>query len=191
MNKNLWEDKTFHSLFDLIQEYQKRNCDFILTTDEYQDLNQQFKSFFKSNFKYEDIKQIDYNCFIYQNYIIKFNDQKLPPEIINLPFLVHTYYRNNFKFTNCDNVMYLGIEIQDYLQNTTKVNNEDLYSLYKQLRCHGYIWMDANIGNALIYQNKPIVVDKDYIYLEKDANFINQSRLSKAFEERYQEETKK
>ena len=48
--------------------------------------------------------------------------------------------------------------------------------------------MDASIGNAVVYQNKPIIIDLDYIYPIDQAIYTNQSKLAKEFEKRYQQE---
>lgn len=177
--------KVYKNLLDLINDYLKRDCSNIIETLQYKDLDNFFKSFF-SNFEYDKIIKLYSNCYIYKEYIIKFSDRKTPLIIDKQQELVNSYYRQNIEFV-IDNrvVLYLGVEIQDYLYPNQLCNEEELYVLYNSLRSKGYVWMDANLGNAVKYNGKLFIVDIDYIYPEKDAIYINQSKMSKEFEKRY------
>ncbi len=180
------DKKHYNSLLDLINEYVKNNCKFILDTKEYKDLDNYFQSFFGDNFKYGKINKLYYNCFIYQNYIIKFSDHKSPLKIPKTTELVKSYIRKNITFKTSHKTLYLGLEIQDYLYPNKPCSIEELYLLYQSLREKGYIWMDANLSNAVKYQNKPIIVDTDYIYHFSKANYTVQSLMSKTFAEKYE-----
>lgn len=189
MNAKAVVCKNYKDLAELIADFCETDCSYITNTPEYQDLDQKFKSFFGKSFSYSQIQKLYYNTFIYKNYVIKLAPFKYPLEIPKFPELVTYYYRDNITFHGKEKKIYLGVEIQDYLQPSTKTSTEQLYSLYKSLRNKGYIWMDANIGNAVFYQNKPIIVDLDYIYPFDQAIYTNQSRLSYNFEQRYKKET--
>ncbi len=181
--------KHYNSLIDLINEYEKNECSFIMGTKEYQDLDSYFKSFFGDNFKYNEIKKLYFNCFIYKDYIIKFKDHKNFINIPKLDEIVNVYFQKNFVFkVNNNNILYLAVEIQDYLYPNCKCEIEEIYILYKRLREKGYIWMDASLSNAVKYHNKAVIIDTDYIYLEEKANYIVESKMSKEFAKKYLED---
>ncbi len=188
MNEKVVTCNNYKDLSELITDFCGSDCSFITNTQEYQDLDQKFKSFFDANFSYSKIQKLYYNTFIYKNYVIKLAPFKYPLEIPKVPELVTYYYRDNITFHSKGKNFYLGIEIQDYLQPCIKISIKQLYSLYASLRDKGYIWMDASIGNAVVYQNKPIIIDLDYIYPIDQAIYTNQSKLAKEFEKRYQQE---
>ena len=185
----------YNCLLDIIKEYIKPNniffynIDCIENTLEYEDLDNYFKSFFGKDFKYDKVYKLYYNCYIYNNYIIKFSYQKVPAIISKESEYVKCYFRKNYSFFNNDKcILNLGVEIQDYLKDALVCTKEEIYSLYKSLRNKGYIWMDANIGNALKYKGTNYIVDLDFIYLKEDAIYSNQSDMSKEFEIRYKNE---
>ena len=180
--------EVYNSLLDLINEYTPFDCSFITNTKEYKDLNDYFKSFFGESFKYQDIKKLYHNCYLYDSYIIKFNCKKTPKEILDIPEVVKTYYRNNFKYEYNNKVLYLGVEIQDYIKEYTKCNEEELYEVYVSLRRKGYEWIDVSSGNVFKVNNEFKIIDSDYIYPEGQANYINESKLSKQFREQYKKE---
>ena len=182
--------KPYNSLYDLLNEYADDDINFLKNTKEYKDLDNYFKSFFGVDFTYDQIHKLFYNCFIYKNYIIKFSSQKIPINLEKMPELVNSYFRQNYTFKDEDIIkLNLGVEIQKYLKNASYCNEEEIFQLYKSLRNKGYIWMDANIGNALKYKDKCYIVDLEFIYPEKEAIYINQSKMSKEFEIRYKNES--
>lgn len=180
--------KVYKNLLDLLNEYLKRDCSFVLETLQYKELDNFFKSFFGKEFGYEKIVKLYSNCFIYEQYIIKFSDRKIPLIVDKQIELVNSYFRQNFEFININNnkiMLYLGVEIQDFLTPNEICQKEEMYSLYVSLRNKGLIWLDANLGNAVNYMGKSYIVDIDYIYNLKDAIFVNQSEMSKEFEKKY------
>lgn len=178
----------YNNLIEIISDYKSYDCSCIKNTKNFKDLDEFLKSFFGSEFTYKDIRKLYYNCFIYKKYLIKFSGRKIPKDIPRLPFLVNTYYRENFDFI-CDNIkIYIGIEIQDYLYPNEPCNENEIYYLYKNLKNNGYEWVDASLSNAVKYNKKLYIVDTDYIYKECDANYCNQSKLSYKFKIKYDKE---
>ena len=119
---------------------------------------------------------------------MKLSLYNFPLEEFGSDIFVKSYYRENFDFKVDDKFIGLGVEIQDYLYPSRYPNKDELYTLYKYLRDNGYEWIDVKCDNALVYNDKVYIVDKDYIYKFGDANFINQSRLSKEFYDRYKDD---
>lgn len=178
-------EKQCNDLINLINNFIGRDVSFIRDFSQYKDLDDYLKSFFGSGFSYDKLVRLNYKSYVYDKYILKFSFCNYPLEVPNLEVFVKSYYRENFEFKVDNNFLVLGIEIQDYLYPSRYCNKEELYVLYKHLRDSGYEWMDVKEDNALVYNDKLYIVDKDYIYKFSDANFINQSRLSKEFYERY------
>lgn len=181
-------EKQCNKLIDLINYFFGKNVSYIEKSFLYEDLNNFLKSFFGDNFSYDKLFRLNYKCYVYGKYILKFSIYNYPLEVPDLDIFVKSYYRENFDFKVDDKFIGLGIEIQDYLFPSRYCNKEELYFLYKYLRDNGYEWIDVKENNALFYNNKLYIVDKEYIYKNEEANFINQSRLSKEFYDRYNSE---
>lgn len=173
------------NLIDLLNEYFCYDCSFIIDSSEYNDLNKFLYSFFGENFSYKKIVKIYSNVFRFENYIIKISVRKVPEKVPDIPEIVKVYYRKNIEIYVDDKYFSLGIEIQDYLEDFEYCNEQELYELYVRLKSRGYEWIDVNIGNAVKYNNKLLIIDTDYIYPVKDANYINQSELAKLFLKKY------
>ena len=104
------------------------------------------------------------------------------------------------------------IEISDRVDTKVKLSNEELYTIYKELRDRGIVYGDMREGNIgrLISDNPPrndvkngmigeisdsleigdyVILDTDFIYTENDPKIRIISDLSKEFETRYKNET--
>ena len=133
----------------------------------------------------KNIKLYKGNCYIIKNKILKIKLLCFPEKIDYTEEMVETYFRKNFKFTGEGKILNVGIVIQKFIANDIKCNEEDVYSVYKSLRKKGYIWMDAQVGNVKKESKKIYIIDLDYIYKLSEADYSNQSSLSKKFEKRF------
>lgn len=178
-------EEHYNSLIDIINYFYGKDVSFIKKSFLYEDLDIYLKSFFGDAFSYDKLVRLNYKCYVYDNYILKLSLYNYPLEEFDSDIFVKSYYRENLDFKVDDKYIGLGVEIQDYLYPSRYPNKDELYNLYKYLRDNGYEWVDAKYDNALVNNGKVYIVDKDYIYKYEDANYINQSRLSKEFYERY------
>lgn len=178
-------EKQCNKLIDLINYFFGKDVSYIEKSFLYVDLDNFLKSFFGYNFSYDKLVRLNYKCYVYDKYILKLSLFNYPFEATNLDIFVKSYYRENFEFNVDGKFIGIGVEIQDYLFPSRYCNKEELYFLYKHLRDNGYEWIDVKENNALVYNDKLYIVDKDFIYNEVSANYINQSRLAKEFYDRY------
>lgn len=176
-------------LIYMISNSKNKDCSFILFTKQYKDIKKIFLEFYNSNDTIEEqYSGINSNCYHIGSYIFKFGNYHIPDVIDDLPQLVKIYYRKNFEIHYSDSVIFLGFEIQEYIEEDYKCCYEDIYELYKSLRKDGYIWIDASFSNVKKKDGKIIIIDSDYIYRENDVDYFNQSSLSSEFEKRYANE---
>ena len=64
----------------------------------------------------------------------------------------------------------LYVEISEYLQPDNEITDEDAYSIYKELRNDGIIWLDAkkeNLGRLekdnIVYFNEPLYIKEESV----------------------------
>ena len=181
-------EEHYNSLIDIINYFYGKNVSFIKKSFLYEDLDIYLKFFFGDAFSYDKLVRLNYKCYVYDKYILKLSLYNFSLEEFGSDIFVKSYYRENFEFNVDDIFIGLGVEIQDYLYPSRYSNKDELYTLYKYLRDNGYEWVDVKCDNALVYNDKVYIVDKDYIYKSGEANFINQSRLSKEFYKRYNDD---
>ncbi len=172
-------------LLKIISEYKDFNCDFIINTKEYKDLDNMFKSFFGSPFEYKKLIKLNYKSYIYDKYIIKFKTINIPEDILDSEELAKTYIKKNYEIHNKDRVLYLGIEIQDYIIKDDDVTEFDLENIWLSLYNKGYMWADAKLNNIIKRKNKVYIIDSDYIYKINNYNAENESKYSRYFRVKY------
>ena len=181
-------EEHYNSLIDIINYFYGKDVSFIKKSFLYEDLDIYLKSFFGDYFSYDKLVRLNYKCYVYDKYILKLSLYNYPLEEFGSDIFVKSYYRENFDFKVDDKFIGLGVEIQDYLYPSRYPNKDELYTIYKYLRDNGYEWIDVKCDNALVYNGKVYIVDKDYIYKFGDTNYINQSRLSREFYDRYKDD---
>ena len=84
-------------------------------------------------------------------------------------------------------------EVDTSKETLSKITEEDLYKIYKELRADGIIWGDPKIDNlgVLKRDNKPTLKGKDldYLYYENDKDKkVNKNSYVLEFERRYRSE---
>ena len=181
MKKEECKEKKF---IDIVSEYKNRDCNFIRQTKCFKEILLDIEKILGINCFF-NVKKLFKGIYVIDKYILKFSTCYIPFEIEYTDEMVKTYYRKNFEFKCDEGCLFLGIVIQDYISNNYICNEDELYSVYYSLRKKGYIWMDAKITNIKKLNDKILIVDIDYIYKEQEANFSNQSILSKICELKY------
>ena len=63
----------------------------------------------------------------------------------------------------------LYIEIAEYVERDTSITDEDAYSIYKELRDDGIIWLDAKKENVGRLKKNNIIHFKEPLYVEKES----------------------
>lgn len=180
-------NKSNQFIIDIISKFYNYDCSFINEDKNFLILIEDLNKILGINWVIK-IKQKFFNKYIIDKYILKISFYLYPEYIIYTSEMVKTYYRKNFKFKSKNNILLIGIEIQDYIDNDYICNEKELYKVYKTLREKGYIWMDAQLRNIKKDKDKIVIVDLDYIYKYENADFSNQSLLSKKLEKQYIQE---
>lgn len=173
----------------MISNSKNKDCNFILKTSEYKIIKDKFLEFFNNDIVIKkEFTTLNSKCYHIDKYIVKFGMFHIPDEVAELPQLVKIYYRNNIEINYDNSVIFLGIEIQDFIEEDDTCSYNEMYELYKSLRKMGYIWIDANFSNVKKKNGKVLIIDSDFIYKENEADYFNQSTLSKELEEKYLKE---
>ena len=175
-------------LIKIISDYKDFNCDFIIDTKEFKDLDNTFKSFFGLNFSYNKLIKLNYKCYLFNKYIIKLKDINYPNSILNINELVKSYLKENYIFESNNKILYLGVEIQDYIENESDLNESDLESIWYSLYKKGYMWADAKLDNIVKNNNKIYIIDTDYIYKIEEYDSSNESFYSNMFRLKYKKQ---
>lgn len=175
----------YSSLCDLISDYKNFDCSYIVFLDEYKFLDNYLKTFFGDNFDYNCFIKINRCSYVYGKYILKFSLWNMPEFVPDFDEIIKSYCRFNIMFKSGNRLLRLGVEIQDYINFDRECTVDELELLYFRLLKKGYEWIDVNISNAVKVGSKLLILDKDYIYKIGSVNYINQSRLSKVFHDKY------
>lgn len=122
------------------------------------------------------------------NKVVKIGLAKLNTEILEDSRIVKIYYKNNIAITKNGFKMVLGIEIQDFVEVIEKVEERDLYKVYKDLRDNNFVWTDVKSSNVGISDGKFVVVDVDSIYREDNPKIEWFTVLAQNFEKTYKED---
>lgn len=115
--------------------------------------------------------------------IIKIGLAKTNIKIITHPRIIKTYLKQNIRVKYKGIVKNIGVEVQDKAEEK-KVNQKDLYIIYKELRDNNIIWKDIKESNVGYFKGKLVVIDTDFINNPiKDIEYF--TKLDKEFEEIY------
>lgn len=181
-----------NTIIRMISDSKGIDCSFIVGTNEFYELKSFFLRFFTidilNDFKCEKIAR---KCYKYRNYMIKFGEFHRPEYILKDKNIVKIYYKKNFKIINGNHILYLGVEVQDYLNLDEDVDYMDLYDVYKSLRDRNLIWFDIKPDNVVKKDGITYIIDTDYIFKEDDDNKVHvKSFLTDKFNEIYLREKK-
>ena len=102
-----------------------------------------------------------------ENKVIKVGLSKLNRLIFEHPNIIRVYFKDNIELLHNDNIIRVGIEIQDLATPNDSNDVNKLYNIYKNLRDAGILWTDIKLDNVGQYNNKLVVIDTD------DCYFIN------------------
>lgn len=176
-------------LVENISKLKNKDCNFIKYTKEYEIIRENFIKYFGTSFKIKkEYNTLTSSCYHINDYIIKFSEYHIPDKLEQIPELVKIHHRENYRIVYNNSIIYLGVEIQDFIYEDEKCNINDLYNIYKSLRDTGYIWVDASYLNVKKKNNKVYIIDSDYIYKEDEVDYFNESRLSKELREKFEKE---
>lgn len=177
-----------NQLINLINETKNLNCEWILMSDEFKEIATEINKYIS----YENIQKIGKGTSrtVYRSgsYVLKLGFFFTPLEPPSFSFINRIYYRINQLITYEDNVLYLGVEISDYIEEEEPVSFDDLKSLYFTIRDQGYIWTDAKESNVRKNKNGELIiidVENIYKYQEQKINFDYYSFLTKKLEQEY------
>lgn len=123
-----------------------------------------------------------YSCvYTVNNKIIKIGFYKLNKLIINHPKIIKVYFKDNIQLLHNNNIIRVGIEIQDIASLNNNLDINLLYNLYKSLRDDGILWTDVKSDNVGYVNNELVVIDTDDCYIIGDnkykTNYINDIAL--------------
>ncbi len=182
------QDKIDVFILDLISKSKNKDCYAIINTKEYKEIKEEFLKYISADeLKIQNIfKGINSTCYHISKYIIKFGDFHIPEHVEKQDWLVPIYHRANYKISYDNKVIYLGFEIQDYIDSEEYINEDEMFNLYCHIRDNKYRWVDIKRDNLKKKNGKLYVIDSDYIYKEGEENLYNESILSKKFETQYQ-----
>lgn len=179
----------YNQLIGLINEVKKLDCSWLLSQPEFYKIEREISKYISSYAKAQKVS-FGTNRVIYRidKYVLKLGYFFTTEEIENFKFLNKIYYRVNHKFETADKVLYLGIEVSDFVEDERPVTREDLKFLYFSLRDAGYIWTDAKLSNVRKdKEDKPIIIDVENIYdfKKNKIDFQYCSPLTIEFEKEY------
>lgn len=179
----------YNQLIGLINEVKKLDCSWLLSQPEFYKIEREISKYISSYAKAQKVS-FGTNRVIYRidKYVLKLGYLFTTEEIENFKFLNKIYYRVNHKFETADKVLYLGIEVSDFVEDERPVTREDLKFLYFSLRDAGYIWTDAKESNVRKNKNGELIiidVENIYKYQEQKINFDYYSFLTKKLEQEY------
>ena len=109
--------------------------------------------------------------YCFNSKIIKIGFFKLNRLIINHPRIIKVYFKDNIELLHNDNIIKIGIEIQDLAVLNDSINIDMLYDIYKDLRDDGILWTDIKSNNVGYVNKKLVVIDTDDCYI------INNNKL--------------
>lgn len=115
-----------------------------------------------------DVSDVEYigrgnysNVYKLGNKVIKLGVRRLTNKIPYHKRILQPLLRR--KIRNKD----LYIEISEYVERDTSITDEDAYSIYKELRDDGIIWLDAKKENVGRLRKNNIIHFKEPLYVEK------------------------
>ena len=176
------------SLLKLIEDAKRLNVDWLSFIPEYLEIEREVISILGDDFSCVERIGNGANSKIYKigDFVLKIGNYRYPEKVPNLDEINHVYLRCNRELRSKNKVIYLGLEIQDYLEENARITEDDLRRLYMSLRKKGYIWCDAKISNVRKDKNGILkIIDTDYILEKKDPNIFVVSEFSKQFEKEY------
>lgn len=120
----------------------------------------------KNNSKIIKVGHGTYSCvYSINNKILKVGFYKLNKLIIKHPKIVNVYYKDNIELLCNNNIIRVGIEIQDLAILSNNDDTNMLYNLYKDLRDDGILWTDVKPNNVGYVDKKLVVIDTDDCYM--------------------------
>lgn len=102
------------------------------------------------------------------NKVIKIGFYKINKLIISHPKIVKVYLKENIEILNNNNIIRVGVEIQDLVAPNKNNNINALYDVYKELRDDGILWTDVKVSNVGYVDNRLVVIDTDDCYFIDD-----------------------
>lgn len=183
MKKLISKDKNLelaeNKLIDIISNFSQKDCNFLRNTTAFCEFIKKINESVDIN--WDNVIRINRFQYRYDNYILKFGFAHSNLDLPQLDEFVKFYCRINLKFKDAMNSIYFGFEIQDYIESNDICSEDELYTLYSNLRDKGYIWSDASYGNVKKIKDKFVVVDLGDIYRDNQENFIINSKISEKF----------